>query len=86
MKKRSVKLGLVLVVPVLLALAAPVSWAYPPFLAKAEKYGAKDCTFCHERPSGGKGWNERGQWLIAEKKKRHADNVDVDWLADYKGK
>ena len=86
MKKRSIKLLLVLVVPVVVLLATPASWAYPPFLARAEKYGAKDCTFCHTRPSGGQGWNARGQWLIAEKKRRNADQVDVDWLADYKGK
>jgi len=86
MSKRSMKVMFVLVVPVLVALSAPSSWAYPPFLAKAEKYGAKDCTFCHTRPSGGKGWNERGQWLIDQKEKRKAEHVDVDWLADYKGK
>jgi hypothetical protein len=86
MIERVVKLGLVLLVPVVLLVSAPASQAYPPFLAKAEKYGAKDCAFCHSRPSGGKGWNARGNWLIAEKKRRGADQIDVDWLANYKGK
>ncbi len=58
--------------------------AYPPFVRKAEKYGAKDCLFCHTQAGGGEGWNERGSWLIAEKDKRKADSIDVEWLADYK--
>src|SRR5262249_10141354 len=58
--------------------------AYPPFLRKAQKFGAKNCLFCHKEPEGGEGWNERGQWLIAEKKRRKADAVDIEWLADYK--
>lgn len=58
--------------------------AYPPFLRKAQKFGAKDCKFCHTQPVGGDGWNERGQWLIAEKERRKADAIDVEWLAEYK--
>jgi hypothetical protein len=60
------------------------SFAYPPFLAKARKFGAKDCTFCHVAPEGGAPWNARGQWLIKEKERRGADAIDVEWLADYK--
>jgi hypothetical protein len=58
--------------------------AYPPYLRKSAKFGAKDCLFCHLRPQGGEGWNERGQWLIAEKGRRKADYVDVEWLSEYK--
>jgi hypothetical protein len=58
--------------------------AYPPFLRKAQKFGAKDCKFCHTQPAGGEGWNERGKWLIAEKERRKADAIDVEWLAEYK--
>ena len=58
--------------------------AYPPFVRKAEKFGAKDCLFCHTQAGGGEGWNERGSWMIAEKDKRKADSIDVEWLADYK--
>lgn len=57
--------------------------AYPPFLGKSAKFGAKDCTFCHTRSAGGEGWNERGKWLIAEKEKRQADSINVEWLAEY---
>jgi ketosteroid isomerase-like protein len=53
-------------------------------LAKAKKFGAKDCTFCHVDPDGGPPWNERGQWLVAEKQRRNADVVDVEWLAEFK--
>lgn len=58
--------------------------AYPPFLKKSAKFGAKDCTFCHKQAEGGEGWNDRGNWLIAEKDKRKADAIDVEWLAEYK--
>jgi hypothetical protein len=69
---------------VVLAAIATQSFAYPPFLAKSRKFGAKDCTFCHVAPEGGAPWNARGQWLIKEKERRGADSVDVEWLADYK--
>jgi ketosteroid isomerase-like protein len=58
--------------------------AFPPFVAKAKKFGAKDCTFCHVDPLGGPPWNERGKWLVEEKTKRNADAIDVEWLVDYK--
>jgi len=58
--------------------------AYPPFLIKARKFGAKDCTFCHIDPLGNPPWNERGQWLVEEKERRKAEVIDVEWLADYK--
>lgn len=66
-------------------LLAPAK-TYPPFLKKAQAMGmpATDCTFCHTQAQGGEGWNDRGQWLIAEKKNRSVDRVDVAWLADYK--
>jgi hypothetical protein len=58
--------------------------AYPPFVKKAAKFGAKDCLFCHTKAEGGEGWNKRGNWLMAEKGKRKADAIDTEWLADYK--
>ena len=66
------------------ALLAGQALAYPPYLIKARKYGAKDCTFCHVDPLGGPPWTERGKWLIEEKERRKAGTIDVDWLADYK--
>jgi ketosteroid isomerase-like protein len=67
-----------------MAALAVESFAYPPFMVKARKFGATDCTFCHVLPEGGAPWNARGQWLIKEKERRAADVVDVDWLAEYK--
>lgn len=58
--------------------------AYPPFLRKAQKFGAKDCLYCHKVPEGGEGWNDRGQWLIAERERRKADAIDIEWLTEYK--
>ena len=57
--------------------------AYPPFVRQSTKFGAKDCTFCHTKAEGGEGWNERGNWLIAEKDKRKADSINVEWLSEY---
>jgi len=68
----------------LLGSLAGESFGYPPFVAKARKFGAKDCTFCHVDPLGGPPWNSRGQWLIAEKERLKADVIDVEWLASYK--
>lgn len=83
--KRSVLLGaLVLTVGAVVITAE----AKPGYLARAQELGfdAKDCTYCHTKPTGGSGWNARGTWLKAQKKKRHASDVDVAWLKDYKGK
>ena len=65
-------------------LLATQSVAYPPFLAKAKKFGAKDCRFCHVNAEGGTPYNVRGQWLIKEKERRNADSVDPGWLVSYK--
>jgi cytochrome c5 len=66
------------------AALATQSVAYPPFLAQAKKFGAKDCRFCHVNAEGGTPFNDRGKWLVAEKDRRHADAVDPAWLAGYK--
>ena len=83
MKRIKIAISLIFIVGVIAALAGQ-SLGYPPLLAKAKKFGAKDCTFCHVDPEGGPPWNERGQWLIKEKERRKADTVDVEWLAEYK--
>jgi ketosteroid isomerase-like protein len=71
------------VASVLVGLSGNAS-AFPPFVGKAKKFGAKDCTFCHVDPLGGPPWNDRGKWLVEEKTRRNADAIDVEWLADYK--
>jgi hypothetical protein len=82
--KTLIKLAIAVVLTAGLLGASSNTSAYPPFVKKAEKFGAKNCLYCHKNPAGGEGWNERGDWLIAEKDKRKADAVDVEWLADYK--
>ncbi len=81
---RNIKIAISLIfIMGLVAVLARETLGYPPLLAKAKKFGAKDCTFCHVDPDGGPPWNERGQWLIKEKERRHVDTVDVEWLATY---
>jgi hypothetical protein len=84
MTKKLIKVSIAIVITAGVLGSSFSTQAYPPFLRKAQKFGAKDCLFCHKEPEGGEGWNERGQWLIAEKEKRKADAIDVEWLADYK--
>jgi hypothetical protein len=67
-----------------IASLAGQALGYPPFLIRARKFGANDCTFCHVDPDGGPPFGPRGNWLIAEKERRKAETVDVEWLADYK--
>ena len=85
MSKNLIKLSIAVIVLAGVLGSSFSTAAYPPFLRKAQKFGAKDCLFCHKEPEGGEGWNERGQWLIAEKERRKAEAVDPEWLADYKG-
>jgi hypothetical protein len=84
MAKKLIKLSIATVIIAGVVGSSFSTKAYPPFLRQAQKFGAKDCRFCHTQPTGGEGWNDRGQWLIAEKERRKADAVDVEWLADYK--
>lgn len=84
MTKKLIKLTLAVAAAAIVLGSALTTNAYPPFLKKAAKFGAKDCLYCHKQAEGGEGWNERGNWLIAEKDKRKADAIDVEWLADYK--
>ena len=84
MGKKLIKLSIAIVVIAGVAGSSFSTKAYPAFLRKAQKFGGKNCLYCHKEPGGGEGWNERGQWLIAEKERRKADEIDVEWLADYK--
>ena len=83
MRRIKIVLSVTFLAGVIAALATQ-SIAYPPFLAKAKKFGAKDCRFCHVNAEGGAPFTDRGKWLIAEKERRQADAVDPDWLAGYK--
>ncbi|MEW6735770.1 MAG: hypothetical protein AB1489_31045 [Acidobacteriota bacterium] len=68
-----------------LSLSAERVFGYPPFLKQVQQLGfeAKDCAYCHEKPTGNKGWNKRGLWLKEQKKERKAPIVDVKWLKNY---
>lgn len=83
MRRLKIAVALAFAIAIIATLATE-SLAFPPFVAKSRKFGAKDCTFCHVEPEGGPPWNDRGKWLIAEKERRGAEAVDVEWLADYK--
>jgi hypothetical protein len=67
-----------------------ISSATLPMQKKAKELGfaVQDCTFCHGEKLPKKGaatFNDRGKWLVAEKEKRGAKEVDVAWLKDYPG-
>lgn len=85
MTGKNLKFASFIIVIVMAAVSAGSTQAYPEFLRVARvKYKAQNCMFCHTQPAGGEGWNERGTWLVEEKKRRNAEKVDVDWLQDYK--
>jgi hypothetical protein len=67
---------------------APTSQATLPMQKKAKELGfpANNCLYCHNEKLPKKGavtHNARGEWLLAEKKKQHAKEVDVNWLKYY---
>ena len=54
--------------------------------AKAKGFPATNCMYCHNEKLPKKGattHNDRGNWLIAEKEKRKAKEIDVTWLKEY---
>ena len=58
---------------------------------KAKEVGleVQSCLYCHSEKVPKKGastYNERGEWLRAQKAKRQAKEVDVTWLKEYKEK
>lgn len=83
MNHKIIKTSIVIALAAVVSLSAITTQAYPPFLKASAKFGAKDCMFCHTKPEGGEGWNTRGEWLIAEKGKRKADKVEIDWLSEF---
>ena len=67
---------------------AGLATATLPIQKKAKElgYAAQTCLFCHNEKLPKKEavtHNERGQWLVAEKGKRKAKEVDASWLKDY---
>ena len=67
-----------------------VSNATLPIQKKAKELGypATNCQYCHVEKLPKKGavsHNERGKWLIEQKEKHKAAEVDAAWLKDYPG-
>lgn len=69
-----------------IAAVVPMARPYPQYQVKAKQLGypAQNCAYCHAAARGGQGWNERGRWLVEQKGKRKATQVDVAWLKDYR--
>lgn len=55
--------------------------------AKAAGFAeSTSCLYCHNEKLPKKGAvtnNDRGKWLVAEKDKRKAKEIDFTWLKDY---
>ena len=71
--------------------AAGTASAGMPLQKKAKEAGfpAENCLYCHGEKMPKKDaatYNDRGKWLMAEKEKRAAKEVDVSWLKEYTGK
>ena len=57
--------------------------------AKEAGFAVQNCAYCHGEKLPKKGastLNDRGKWLMGEKEKRQAKEVDMAWLKDYKEK
>ena len=64
-------------------------WTFiAPLQKKAKELGfdATNCQYCHVDKLPKKeahALNERGQWLVAEKDRQKAKEIDVSWLKNY---
>jgi hypothetical protein len=92
MKRRGSNVGLIAVALFWAGWMAfsSVSHATLPIQKQAKELGypAANCQYCHVEKLPKKGavsHNERGKWLLAEKAKRGAKEVDAAWLKDYPG-
>jgi len=55
--------------------------------AKAFDPGVTSCLSCHQqkKPAKGDPLAERGQWLVDQKEKRQAKEIDLAWLKEFPG-
>jgi hypothetical protein len=66
-----------------------VATATMPMQKKAKEAGfaeSTNCLYCHSEKMPKKdnvALNDRGKWLLAEKDKQKAKEVDVSWLRNY---
>lgn len=53
--------------------------------AKEFDAAAGSCIACHtkKKPKKNDPLNERGEWLVEQKKAKAAEDVDLSWLKDY---
>ncbi len=92
MKVRKGTRGIVVGILAAWALASVVM-AKPMFVKKAKDLGfpAKNCMYCHTVALPKKDTfkpdqlNARGKWLLDQKAKKKAPEVQVEWLKDYPG-
>jgi hypothetical protein len=67
--------------------------AKPLWVKKAKDLGypAQNCLYCHTEKLPKKETfkadqlNDRGKWLLSEKDRKNAKDIDVEWLKDYPG-
>lgn len=62
--------------------------AKPSWVKKAQALGCEEiqnCASCHtsEKPKKGDPLGDRGKWLVEEKNRLKADEVDLAWLKRY---
>lgn len=77
----------------ILAVGSPAN-AKMKYVKQAKDLGftyVKDCASCHvdkmpKAAAKGEPYNEVGKFLLAQKAKNKATEVDVAWLKDYKAK
>ncbi len=84
---RRTLVAMVVAVGVGAGLCGP-AWATMPLMKKAKDAGlpAGKCLYCHGEAMPKKGaftLNDRGKWLMTEKDKRKATEIDGAWLKDY---
>lgn len=80
----------ILTAAAVLGAAGPAS-ATIAMQKKAKEAGleVQSCLYCHNEKLPKKGastYNQRGEWLRAQKEKRQAKEVDAAWLKEYKEK
>lgn len=88
MTKHKVGLTVTCIVLGAFLAGAGVASATLPMQKKAKELGfaAASCLYCHNEKLPKKGAftnNDRGAWLVAEKDKRKAKEIDLAWLKDY---
>jgi len=93
MRPRHRRLLVVAPTALIICLSAAAVSATPQLLSEAKKQGlpAQNCQYCHVSKVPQKSsykpddLNNRGQWLMSEKDKQRANEINADWLKQYPG-